>query len=906
LLQPYRPGRDIQTDAIRALHPTYDGRGVTVAVVDGTPDFLVPELRDGKTLDGTDVAKFVDIRTGESPISNNEFTPWLTTQSVQAIKKQFTVGSVTYTTPYDGIFRFVAVSSQKGYRLLWSVVDSDTKPAKSDVLFGILWDERSNAVWVDTNRNRNFDDERELHDYHINHEYATFAIKTNDPNARPTIGFVVQTDRVSQKLALLFGLGEHPTGVAGSIAANREDGGRMEGIAPDARLYSIAPPNLTASAITEAVIEAARSSLVDVIDVEFTSALSYAPHDGRFTESVIFDRVTRRYGKAIFQPADNEFGMSRIADSCVPSTVFCIGAYENHDSYLINAGIDVPHWDNLHFIDAFGPAGDGGLKPDVLAPSGWLSLLPGFEKAPQRKGVFNLPPGYWIFGGTSQAAPTAAGAAAVLISAAYQEHLRVTPERLMRALSYTARYLPNLPAYMQGNGLIQIGSALQWLELGNEHPLIHLAFNAPIHTVTSWSLPTPNRGVGLFEREGWIAGMRGIRTVWITRKDGPSMPEPIRIELVGNDGTFAIGRTLLLPLGRPVPVVIHIAPQQSGAHSAILRLHAVDGTIIGETLLTIVASEQLIRQDAYTITRHVVVPRPGGTSIFVAVPRRTQALVVRIVSKRRGSNLHYVAWQADSAKALNISNNLLTEVPLSAGIRQDVFPHPQPGTWELLFKDASDEFDYETRHVRPTPITVMVSLVGASATKKSGALLFRSRRATVPTLTMIRQTAGAAMYMGVIQAGEQRIYGIHVPQDATGIGAVLQGPIGSFINLYLFDCTKSSSKKCTIITKSTETSSHQYLYYDRPAGGLWKLVVDGYGVSSRGTPYQLQDYYLEGLPSANSCDRHAVPVATFGTLGNDPGILYNLNPIVFDVQFLAAETFQHTGRRIACCSGAVC
>jgi hypothetical protein len=456
--------------------------------------------------------------------------------------------------------------------------------------------------------------------------------------------------------------------------------------------------------------------------------------------------------------------------------------------------------------------------------------------------------------------------------------------------------MPNLPAYVQGNGLIQIGSALQLLERWNTKPLMHLAFNAPVRTATSWSLAIPNRGTGLFEREGWIAGERGMRTIWVTRQDGGASLLPARIELVGNDGTFTStgASNVWLPLDRPIPLTIGIAPRTPGAHSAIVRLRSPNGTILGETLATIVAGERFTPQNAYTFTRHLIIPRPGETQLFVTVPPGAQVLVFRVTAPR--NVIEYNAHLPDSTGALNVSNNLLIGFPLLVGTRQDVFPHPQSGTWEFVFLDVSDVFKHETRYVHPTPVTVTASLIGVSVQGDSQGVFVHTTRALPPTLTITRQAAGVASYANIIRAGQQRIYGIRVPEGATGIGADVQTPAESFVNLYLFDCTKPSPKSCIIKTKAAEASSEQHLYYDRPTPGLWKLVVDGYVASKNGTQYRLQDYYLEGLPFGSLLDRRSVPTVTFGTLANDPHIWYQgigeikaregLSPIIFDVQLL--------------------
>src|SRR5690349_5134968 len=60
-INPYLPAGSIGAPQFIAAHPTFDGRGVVVAVVDTNIDFLLPELRTAKALDGTTVPKFADI-----------------------------------------------------------------------------------------------------------------------------------------------------------------------------------------------------------------------------------------------------------------------------------------------------------------------------------------------------------------------------------------------------------------------------------------------------------------------------------------------------------------------------------------------------------------------------------------------------------------------------------------------------------------------------------------------------------------------------------------------------------------------------------------------------------------------------------------------------------------------------
>src|SRR5262245_9733772 len=60
---PYLPGRDIGSPQFIAQHPTFDGRGVTIGIVDASIDLLSPELQTAKTLDGRPTRKLADVLT---------------------------------------------------------------------------------------------------------------------------------------------------------------------------------------------------------------------------------------------------------------------------------------------------------------------------------------------------------------------------------------------------------------------------------------------------------------------------------------------------------------------------------------------------------------------------------------------------------------------------------------------------------------------------------------------------------------------------------------------------------------------------------------------------------------------------------------------------------------------------
>ena len=897
LTHPYLAGLAIGTVQLRKAHPTYDGRGVTIAVLDGTPDFLLPELQHARTADGQVIRKFADLRLAFDYRMDSAHQWVNMSRPVHALGGEFTVNGVHYSAPHDGDYRFgvVRYESESYYGYEFNTANTKMHYKKGDVLFAVLFDEATDTVYVDVQNNHSFASSKPLTDYATRQDYGEFPTSPTNNEVRRTVGFVVQTDKISHHVALLFGDAFHATGVAGTIAANRDDGGRIEGIAPEAQLLAMTEDGSSAG-IIQAAIAAARHPNVDAIVLEIISALAYAVKDGRFTESVILERLTKRYNKPIFMPADNDFGMERVSEPCVQPDIVCVGAYESRESWAVNEGVATAEEDNLHEVSAFGPGGNGALAPTFLAPSGFISLSPAdtYEAFyAQKKDVLDLPPGYTIFGGTSQATPCAAGAFAVLLSGAREAGLRITPQIFGKAASDTARYIENLPAYQQGNGLLQIPQALHAVGAMQRDESPRVSFEAPVHTVVSSLLRDPNRGAGYFEREGIIAGSRVVRNMKIIRRSGRRDIEAATIELRGNDGTFSTVSHVNLALNRAADVKLLVNPRTAGAHSALFIVHsAANGQVWGRTLLTVVAGEQLNARSGYTVTRRILVPQAGPRSLFVTVPAGTQALLMNM-NVPRGKPI-FSTWMPDSTDALNISNNILGNFVVHPGMGQAVIPNPQPGTWELEYIGFIDDgLRRNNGKVHPAdPITLQVSALAYTAEFNKETIVARRRFAASSSITLSRQPAVRTTVRGVIVPGAQRVYDLSVPRQATGIAVTVHaGSVGT--DVYLMECVHT----CLLRSKATALDTNQYLYYDRPKPGRWKLVVDGYIASKHGTPFTVNAYILTGLNAF--AQPHSVTMATFGTFGEDPDLYYNempgagpikrragLNPVIFSTQIV--------------------
>src|SRR5262249_14765470 len=155
-----------------------------------------------------------------------------------------------------------------------------------------------------------------------------------------------------------------------------------------------------------------------------------------------------------------------------------------------------------------------------------------------------------------------------------QAGVQFQPDQLRQAIVSSARYLPYYGAYEQGGGLFQVGAA--WDLLKTNIKTVAISSSAPVATVLSGRLKTPNQGVGIYEREGWAAGQTRTRTITLARTTGGSKPITYGLSWVGDDGTFSSAGSIALALNTPVDLPVTVTATAAGIHSAILNIDDPD------------------------------------------------------------------------------------------------------------------------------------------------------------------------------------------------------------------------------------------------------------------------------------------------------------------------------------------
>lgn len=833
---PYVPMSDMGITRFAREHPTYDGRGVTIAVLERwVLDLTHPTLQVARTLTGDSVAKIIGII---SPASFNRDPPptglgaLLTADTVPdpslvratgpiEVRDSFLASGRWYQAPRPGRYRIGAFA---GY------------PVDAANPYGVIWD-AAGSVWVDTDRDRDFRDETPLGDFNRTGSTGFLQADTAGPAARPT-SFAVAFDSGGTRLRLYPGIQDHQTMVASVAAGHGILGGPTDASAPGARLV-VVDAGATLGDALEGFIRAARDPRIDLITNSQTG--ERFPSAGGSIVGRVLERVMAHYRKPIFAAANNSGPLLGLPFE--PSTapgVIAVGAYAGRDTYRAHYGWSLEARDWIVAYSARGPARNGGMKPDLLAPALSISASPCANERRDPALLYSLPPCYALGGGTSAAAPHAAGAAAALISAAKQTGVPWDARRIGWALREGARTLAGYGVHEQGAGLLDVRRSWDLLRKRVELPEIEV--RAPVRHALARYLDQPGTGPGLFEREGWAAGDSGTRVITLTRTSGRPEPTGYDLRWRGNDGTFSLAAPrVVLPLRQPVEVTVRILPRSAGAHSAALEIVDRPSRVaVHQVLLTVVAAHQLAAADGYTVRVKGGAAWPRAIPFFVNVPAGTAALRVELkVNRGRVALREEDPWTADD---LNWSSyfkpyrhpvQALVSVA-AGGSAVGIVPSPAAGVWEfsvepprlpddsLQYRVPSDvELSVTALSVDPEPrLTDDSAVVAIGPRNRLGA---PARPEVVAELGARRSVVGRPDSAGAVPP-----YDIDVPPGTTTLRVAVrpEGAVQADLDMYLFDCTTGD---CFLWDHATGHAGGGELLVRSPRPGAWKTVIDPVG-----------------------------------------------------------------------------
>jgi hypothetical protein len=869
---PYLPIRDTGAASWLDVHPTWDGRGVTIGIVDLGVSLDHPSLLTTSTGE----RKVIDWVTGTDPVTDNDPT-WINMAAeVSGTTFSFGTPAQTYTAPAAGTYR-IGLFNERDTRLGGEVgndVNRDGNPAGSSGIFAVLWNATTGQVWVDTNQNRSFADQSAMKDYALNFDVSYFGTDNPATAIAERMPFVVQTDGQLKYVNIGIVSGAHGSHVAGIAAGNSLFGGAMSGAAPGAKIVSsracLFVAGCTGHALVEGMIYVAKQKNVDVINMSIGGLP--ALNDGNNTRCVLYDRLIKQSNVQMFLSIGNSGpGLNTAGDPGLCGTVMGMGSYITSDTYHQDYGTPMPFADNLHLFSSVGPREDGGFKPSLVAPGAAISSIPMWQ---QIAGIgYTLPPGYTLMNGTSMASPQGAGVGALLVSAAKQAGVQHQPDQIRQALMSSARYLTEGRGYQaaeQGAGLVNVNAAWELLKT-NLGP-VTITSSVPVHTALSGFLATAGRGVGIYDREGVTQDQPYSRTYTFTREDGPGGSANYNVSWLGNDGTFSSPTSISLGRGAATPFVVNINPSSPGMHSAILRLD--DPTTTGidyQTMNTVIVPYDLNAGNAYTADIDSTIARQGVKRYYVRIPAGAPAFKVDFSGPSTTAGTGQARFLRWTPWGLGIDSNAVSNCYLPpqgtpatacntgsfAPAGQDpasrTVTNPMPGVWEVTV-DARRTSD----NAEGAPFNLKMSILGASVSPNPDEIA--SVQLNVPTARSYTLTnlfgafTGRAVgtNLGSARLGpftinhlQQQEYPIAVPTGATSLRATIGSPgdPAADLDLFLFNCTSGT---CVLAAQSADGDSEESVTVANPAVGNWKVMVDGFNVPAGSTSYKYVDVFFKG------------------------------------------------------------
>ncbi|GHI07673.1 serine protease [Streptomyces cellostaticus] len=855
---PYNPS--FETGAVDFVkdHPKADGRGITIGILDSGVDLGHPALQ--KTTTGE--RKIVDWVTATDPLVDSDATwrPMVTAVSGPS----FGYGGQTWTAAAGSyeISTFKESATTGGDEKGDLNRDGDTTDS-----WGVLYDPAAGTVTLDLNNNHDFTDDTPMKPYKDGYQIGYFG--TDDPktDVAERVPFVVQIRKDvpmdplggswTGKKADFVNIGviesEHGTHVAGITSANGLFGGRMNGAAPGAKIVSSRACTWTGGctnvALTEGMIDLVANRGVDIVNMSIGGLP--ALNDGNNARAELYTRLIDTYGVQLVISAGNSGpGANTIGDPGLADKVISVGAGISRQTWAANYGSQVEKKYAMMPFSSRGPREDGGFTPTLVAPGAAINTtqtwLPG---SPVAEAGYSLPAGYSMLQGTSMASPQAAGASALLLSAARQKGIDLTPAKLRTALTSTADHIKGVQAYEEGAGRINIVDA--WDAIRDDADAHDYTVKAPVDTALDQALKTPGYGTGLYDREGGLkAGQKKSYDVTITRTSGPDKAVWHELHFENNaGGTFRIlgDDVVRLPLNQPVTVKVQAAPKSAGIKSAILevddpRTEGVDKQI----LTTVVVSTPV----GYTYSASGSVQRNSTQSYFLNVPAGAKSLEVALgglqdKSQTRFIAIHPYGTPVDNTGTPYCYNNYLD----GNGCKPDVrsYADPQPGVWEV---------EVESRRTSPlldNPYTLDVSVLGAAfdpqtvtvPEAKVGTPATASWKVTNTFAALDGKLAGGPLGSSrtarpSIKEGETQTSTVDVPAGTKSLDVAIGGvsDAAADLDLTVYD---ASGKQ---VAQSADGDSEEAVSIPSPAAGTYTIKVAGYSIPSGSTAYDYRDVFF--------------------------------------------------------------
>ncbi len=431
------PAEEIGARSFVKDHPTFDGRGVTIAILDTGVEVDHPMLKttpqgENKIIDFNDFS-------GEGRVQ------------LTAVKK---AEDGTLEGPEGLKYQGKTLAGENFHLGIFkgsSLVEAENLAAQDEFsdLGVVVYSAggRNGLVRIDTNDDKSFDDEAELTHYARSQKIVKIGKKRS-------LTVSVNVPAVGKSVNLCFDDGSHGTHVAG-IAAGYDPKG-LQGVAPGAKIVGvkIGDNRLSGGSTTTAsmllAIDYAVQQKAQVLNLSY--GIRAGSNLGQSAIDKYIDKVAREKNVLFSISAGNEGpGLLTIGTPAGASLAITNAAYVSKNTAQENYGYIGVEDNNTWFFSSVGPLFDGGWKPTLLAPGSALSSVPLWDK------------NYANYRGTSMASPEVTGGLALILSAAQQSSLSTDRAAVTKAVYGSAVEQKNLMWIEQGHGLMNVPGAFELL-----------------------------------------------------------------------------------------------------------------------------------------------------------------------------------------------------------------------------------------------------------------------------------------------------------------------------------------------------------------------------------------------------------------------------------------------------------
>jgi tripeptidyl-peptidase-2 len=502
-------------------HPTYDGRGVIIGILDTGIDPGVP----GLLATSTGMPKVLDLRdfSGEGSVPLIPVVPRADSVEIagQRLGGFGRVLSVNTSGPYyAGTLHEIPLGPLPASDLNSNGTDSDTLP---------ILVTRAPDGWVlfaDTDGDGSLAGERPIHDYLAARE--TFGWSSGGRSPRLNIAANFAPGQGAPRLDLVFDIDSHGTHVAG-IAAGYDMYGLpgFNGVAPGAQLLGLKIANSAQGSVTttgsmlraiEYAIRFAEARRIPlVLNVSFGVGNEL---EGTARIDGMVDSILAAHPSLVFTIATGNDGpgLSTVGFPGSARRSLSIGA-TIPSSFLPADSLGGARPDQLAY---FSSRGGELAKPDLVTPGVAYSTVPRWST------------GQEIEQGTSMAAPHAAGLVALLVSGLVEQKRRIRAIAIKQALMVTARPLHGATFVDEGTGVPEVDQAYQWLQEERDLPDIAVrAVTGEGRTTAAYHERQPSDSTRV-QRFELIRGESSRKAEYRLRSDAPWVSAPTRVTLTGS------------------------------------------------------------------------------------------------------------------------------------------------------------------------------------------------------------------------------------------------------------------------------------------------------------------------------------------------------------------------------------